>query len=277
MYSFSHSFALAGAVGLGVVASSPASAALFTYEFSTAAGGASASSFSIRCTASSCTGDPSRSETGLTLSGTFTVDTSKLTNDFLGGADGFYYDVHHQPPAAQFLTASMTATGGTIDLGSGTGGGRSYLYGYSYGANDSFFQAYAQSPEAALGARYEYRADGTLERVHYREDYVTFYLYDDFDVSQIEGMDLATALPLIISNGYAQMGYYAYEYFYNELGQYVGRTERGATATGRLALMNAHPGGPTTVPEPAVIGLFGLGFGALAASRRRNAARRRCS
>jgi len=260
-----------------LLSTAPASAALFTYNFT--AGGEGGYSYaqdsSYGCTNGNCTSSNVDDSQAFTLSGSFTVDTSKLPGDNYGGPDGLYYDSYpNQDPAAQFLSGTMTKTGGSLPMGAGTGGARSYLYAYDNqaGGGNSFFQAYAQAPGSTLNYQYEYRDDGSLARQYYREDYITFYVYNALpDLASIDGQDVATSFAAAISDGYAQMGFNLYEYFYDEFGNQTDYNQNNRYATARITSVSAAPGGPSEVPEPAMLGLFGLGVAGLAMGRRRKA------
>lgn len=264
-----------------LLSTAPASAALFTYNFT--AGGPNAYSYAegygYNCDylGAGCSQNHSVDAAAFTLSGHFTVDTSKLPADGRLGANGAYFDSYpDQDPAAQFLSGSMVKTGGTLAMPEGVGGARSYLdaYDQQYYGGGSFFQAFAQAPGSTVDWVYEYRDDGSLERQYYRDEYITFYTYDSqLDIGQIDGADLATSFSQLLSNGYASMGRYLQEYRYDEFGNALSYTQYNIYAQAQLTSVNAVPGGPTTeVPEPAMLGLFGLGIAGLAAGRRRRKA-----
>lgn len=261
---------------LALLSTAPASAALFTYNFT--AGGEAGNSYgdssTYSCTNGTCTSSSVQDSQAFTLSGSFTVDTSKLPSDGYGGPDGLYYDTYpNQDPAAQFLSGTMIKTGGSLPMSAGTGGARSYLYGYDGQAGgSSFFQAFAQGPGSTLNSQNEYREDGTLKRQYYRDDYIYFYVYDSLpDIASIDGQDIATSFAAAIGEGYAQMGFYFYEYLYDEFGNESGYNQSSAYATARITSVTAVPGAPSEVPEPAMLGLFGLGVAGLAMGRRRKA------
>ncbi len=168
-----------------LLSTAPASAALFTYNFT--AGGQNAYSYaenySYSCdyTGGGCSQTSTIDAEAFTLSGHLTVDTSKLPADGFPGANGAYYDSYpSQDPTAQFLSGSMIKTGGTLAIPNGVGGARSYLYTYDqqYSGGDAFFQAFAQAPGSTLNTVNEYNANGSLARQYYREEYISFYTYD---------------------------------------------------------------------------------------------------
>lgn len=271
----------AALAAVALLSTAPASAALFTYNFT--AGGQNAYSYaensvySCDYTNGGCSQNNTPDAEAFTLSGHFTVDTSKLPADGIFGADGAYYDSYpNQDPAAQFLSGSMIKTGGTLAMPNGVGGARSYLYTYDqqYYGGDAFFQAFAQAPGATINWMYEYNANGSLARQYYRDEYIGFYTYDpDLDLGEVDGADLAIGFSQLVSNGYASMGRYLQEYRYDQFGNLQSYTQTSLYAQAQLTSVNAVPGGPSTeVPEPAMLGLFGLGIAGLAAGRRRRKA-----
>ncbi len=92
-------------------------------------------------------------------------------------------------------------------------------------------------------------------------------------MQRIDGAELAISFSQLLSNGYATLGRYMQEYRYDQFGNVLSYTQTSLYAQAQLTSVNAVPGGPSTeVPEPAMLGLFGLGLISLAAGRRRKAA-----
>lgn len=267
----------AAIAAMALVSTAPASAALFTYNFT--AGGQGVETYggnhNYSCIAGNCTSTNVAESENFTLSGSFTVDTSKLSFDNSSGANVFHYDNYpNQDPAAQFLSGTMTKTGGALPMSPGTGGARSYLSGYDQSVyGQGFFQAMAQAPGSTFNYQYEYHQNGNLARLYYREDTIGFYAYDNgIDVTSFEGYDLATAFSEAIAGGFAHMSFYMFEVLYDANGSQTSYSEAQTYAQARITSINAAPGGPTEVPEPAMLGLFGLGIAGLAMGRRRKAA-----
>ncbi|MDO9490013.1 MAG: PEP-CTERM sorting domain-containing protein [Sphingomonadaceae bacterium] len=266
----------AAIAALALVSTAPASAALVTYNFT--AGGDGGYSFGLTntssCISGTCTYNYLQDSEAFTLSGSFTVDTSKLPADTYDGPDGLSYNSYpNRDPAVQFLSGTMTKTGGSLALGTGTGGALSYLYANDTqgGGGSSTFQAYAHGPGSTDGYIYEYRENGSLARVYFREDYIAFSVNNSLpDLSSIDGHDMAATFNDAL--GEAMMGFIRYEYFYDDFGNLADYTESSEFAQAAITSLNAAPDGPTEVPEPAMLGLFGLGIAGLAMGRRRKAA-----
>ena len=258
-----------------LLSTAPASAALFTYDFTAGGQGVynQGQVDTYSCDFGYCTNSSVQETETFSLSGSFTVDTSKLPADTFGGPDGLSYDTYpNQDPAVQFLSGTMTKTGGSLSAGTGTGGARSYLYGYDaqVGGGGSFMQAYAQAPGSTSGWTYEYHDNGNVARQYYREDYILFYVYNSLpEIGSLDGHDFATTFAAVIGEGYAQMGFTMYEYLYDQFGNQTDYTQTSSYAQARLTTLNAAPGGPSQVPEPAMLGLFGLGLAGVAMARRR--------
>ncbi|MFC3711310.1 PEP-CTERM sorting domain-containing protein [Sphingoaurantiacus capsulatus] len=208
-------------------------------------------------TAPNCGNTTHHSETNFGLTGRFIVNGDNLPTDTDNNPNRMYYSQYNN----SFMTASMTKTGGTMALPTPTtdGGDRSIMY-----SNGSTYQLYGQTT-AGHGWQYEYHSNGRVARQWMRDQFLDMFLYTPGVVtSVIDGDQFATAFGPFNTNSHLRSFDRITQYTWDSAGRQTSYTENTKYVWGRVQSINAE-----RVPEPAALGLFGLGVVGLGLRRRR--------
>ena len=207
------------------------------------------------------------------LSATFIVNTAAAPADQWPEAEGMLRSTYDG--GAAFMTATMSKTGGNLALGVTSATGDRGIYGARTDDDQIEFSQFTDTNTAPAGRRYEYHQNGNVARSYVETSYLSVNFSDGFadvEFGMLDGVELVVAFNNVISGSPGSLWSYRYfqEYLYDESGALIGDWTEYDVFEARLT--GASIGESVSVPGPAMLGLFGLGFLGLTARRRRQAA-----
>ncbi len=273
----------AAVAALTFAVATPASAGLYTYSFTAGSDSSRNTGSQIRMTCGfnyeDCN-ETQASDNNFTLSGSFILDTAKL------GANrtslGYDYNTGGSfDPSAQFVTSEMARVGGLPDNRSAVGvNDYSWAQAYTTMSGTSFWLQASQISDAHIV--YEFHENGQLARQAARKNFTGLEHPTGMGPSSnvatyemIDGVSLVTGFS-DVTRLFATYGWDEFEYTWDEWRNLTSYVYASAYSRASLDTLTFGPVGgsgepeePTGVPEPAMLGLFGIGLIGLAARRRR--------
>lgn len=266
---------LALATIAALIVAAPASATIITYS---AEGGGFEDSYQytslLECNDKSCGPRSEQRTDGIKMSGTFSLDTSRLKIDYSPGSDRANYSsgLNGGPPSMGVAT-KMTLSGGHAPIAvSATDGSRTSALlgiGNENGADTGYFSL--RDFAVFESGTQTYNPDGSYL---YLLDlsYNGLYTPNVFGFENIDGFDIPidlglSALAQLVSVTIRQIEFYSAD------GTRLSLRVEQNLAYARLTSLTVTKSAPTTepVPEPSVLGLFGLGLVGLSLARRQKA------
>lgn len=252
-----------------------AQAAIITYDFTASGTGASSVISDRRCTftagRATCANVGNSAETGITLTGAFRIDTAKLPANLWSGIDGlaeYRGDPHVSGSSYDFLSTSMSVSGGArpVPAPSTAGASESWLYSYTDAFDGTGYLSLRSIDRPGDGVTREYDAQGHLIREVFIEISNVVQLNSVTAMSPVDGFVLPISFSL--QNGGTLHSSYSFtEFLYDGQGRKT--AQRNWNKTAHAPLSGATITLPNSVPEPPTLSFIGLSLLSLAVLRRR--------